>query len=75
MIESTQRISAVTPFSRRFEQGEKPLVSRALELLLRNESQRGGIDAISQPRRCGPVLENVTQVGVRVSAADLGARE
>ena len=49
-------------------------VALRLELLDRDEAERRRVDAVAQPRRRRPVVEDVTQVGVAVLGAHLGPR-
>ena len=50
-----------------FQEGEAPLREA---LLLPLEGERGGVDAIAQPRGARPVRENMPQVAAAVGAGD-----
>jgi hypothetical protein len=41
-------------------------------LILPYEFERRGVHAVAQSRRLGPIVEDVSQMGVAASAADLG---
>ena len=46
-------------------------IASLIHLILRDEFECCGVDAIPQPRRLGSVLENVTEMGVSALAPDL----
>ena len=68
----TTGLSAL-PTSRLFEQPPVFAVPRFFQLVGRYEAEGGRVDAVAQAGRLGAVIEEVTQVGVAVFAADFGA--
>ena len=56
-----------------FEQRQELAVAFFLQFLDWDETKRGGIDAITQSAGAGTVIEDVTEMGVTLRAADFGA--
>lgn len=56
-----------------FKQGQVLSVALCFQILYRDKSQGGRIDAVPQSGRFGPVIEHVPQVRVCMFAADFGA--